>query len=134
VLGDVVAGRERRDTHSVQSIVTRHSVAFAFDFDIGMMSGLYRGSWNWSVLPLPPFVYPLRADVNGCGDPTRTVDADGARVRHDWTFLLSTAWAVDVEDLAHTHRSVWSGKAALLSLNQRLAVVYRLLVKTEIAG
>ena len=75
-----------------------------------------------SVLPLPPFVYFLRADVDGCGDPTRTVDADGAGVRRDRALLLSTARTVDTEDIAHTHRSVWSGKAAPLSLNQQLAV------------
>lgn len=75
-----------------------------------------------SVLPLPPFVYFLRINVDGCGDPTRTVDADGAGVRRDRALLLSTARAVDAEDLAHTHRSVWSGKAALLCFNQRLVV------------
>ena len=75
-----------------------------------------------SVLPLPPFVYFLCADVDGCGDPARTVDADGAGVRRDRALLLSTARAVDAEDLAHIHRSVWSGKAALLSLNQRSVV------------
>ena len=75
-----------------------------------------------SVLPLPPFVYFLCADVDGCGDSTRTVDADGARVRRDRAFLLSTARTVDAEDIAHTHSSVWSGKAALLNLNQQMVV------------
>jgi hypothetical protein len=50
------------------------------------------------------------------------MDADGAGVRRDRALLLSTARTVDAEDIAHTHRSVWSGKAALLSLNQRPVV------------
>ena len=50
------------------------------------------------------------------------MDADGAGVRRDRALLLSTAWAVDAEDIAHTHRSVWSGKAALLNLNQQTVV------------
>ena len=84
--------------------------------------GCTRWSCDRSVLPLSSFVYFLRADVDGCGDPTRTVDADGAGVRRDWAILLSTAQAVDAEDIAHTHRSVWSGEAALLGLNQRSVV------------
>jgi hypothetical protein len=50
------------------------------------------------------------------------MDADDAEVRRDRALLLSTARAVDGEDIAHTHRSVWSGEAALLGLNQRSVV------------
>lgn len=63
------------------------------------------------------FLSILRADVDRRADPTRTVDADGAGVRRDWVLHLSTLWAVDAEYSAHTHRSVCSGKAAPLTLN-----------------